>query len=545
MNEFANALGDAHAARAKQWIDRLPMEGWRAVALIAFIHLVVALLAFDPTPQAGGDNAAYRALAEALVAGRGYVRLWEPSHAMETLYPPVFPLLLAAPIKLGLRSFAALQLLMVVFSTAGVGAMYVWLRRTLPGATAFACGVIIALSPGLLDLSHALLSDIPFAALSALALGAFAAVSDDTTRRARNVAWLAVGIGATVLAHFTRSAGLPLLLAALLWLAWQRRYVAGALLVAVVAPLALAWSARARSTGTANYADYLRFIDPYQPELGRVDGVALMGRIFDNGARYVTRHLPNLLVGTGGGFAALAGVIVFGLAIVGFSTRVRRPSVAELWIVLYSGVLLLWPQTWSGERLLLPIYPLLLAYAALALPLVRERLPRPAILAAFALAALSLIVSDVQRVARGLGCTAAYRKGNLHPCVERDWADYFLVAQALRDRLPAGSVVISRKPTILYAESGYPSLVFPLSTARDTLFTEARRIGARYVMVDGSQLTSMYVYDVLRQHPSRFCSLPAFRRDLASLFRIEPERALSAAPRDTNAIVDCTPGGER
>ncbi|MEP7002564.1 MAG: hypothetical protein ABI969_18885 [bacterium] len=540
MSESDLAPGNAYALRATRWIDRLPMEGWRAVALIAFIHLVAALLAFDPTPQSGGDNAAYRTLAEALVAGRGYVRLWEPSHAMETLYPPAFPLLLAVPIRFGFRSVAALQLLMVVFSTAGVSAMYIWLRRTLPVATAFACGVIIALSPGLLDISHALLSDSPFAAWSALALCAFAALNDNGAQRTRNIAWLALGMCATVLAYFTRSAGLPLLLAALLWLAWQRRYVATAVLVAVVAPLALVWSARARSAGTANYADYLRYIDPYQPELGRVDGVALMGRIFGNAAHYTTRHLPNLLFGTDGGFAALAGVIVLGLAIAGFSTRVRRPSVAELWIVLYSGVLLLWPQAWSGERLLLPIYPLLLAYAALALPLVRDRLPRPAILVAFALAALTLMVSDVQRVAHGLRCTAAYRKGNLHACVERDWVDYFFVGHALRDRLPAGSVVISRKPTILYAESGYPSLVFPLSTVRDTLFAEARRIGARYVMVDASQLTSMYVYDVLRQHPSRFCSLPAFRRDLTSLLRIEPERAVSTAPRDTNVTHLCT-----
>lgn len=513
-------------------------NGWWATAVIAVAHLAAALLAFDPTPQAGGDNAAYRALAEALATGRGYVRLWEPGHPAEVLYPPAFPFLLAGAERLGATSFAALQLLMVPLSVACVCCMFFWLRRTLRPLPAFTCGMVIALSPGVLGLSHELLSDVPFAALSALAIGAYASVDDKRSGR-QNVAWITLAIGATVLANFTRSAGLPLILAALVWLLWRKRTTAAIALLAVVGPLALMW--RARGAGTASYTDYLRFVDPYQPQLGRVDGLALMMRMLENGDQYASRHLPTLLFGTDAGFAVLGGWVVVALAVIGFSRRVRAPSIAEFWMPLYVGLLLLWPQDWSGERLLYPLYPVILAYVAEALPIVRARVPKAVLLVLIVAAALGITVGDARRITNGLGCMSLFRRGVEYPCVDGGWRDFFDVSRSIRGRLPEGSVVLARKPTIFYAEAGYASAVFPLSVVPDTLFTEARRIGARYVMVDGSALTSMYVFDVLRAHPSRFCSLPAFRRNLASLLRIEPEHQPVLAVGDTTAIVDCKP----
>ncbi|MDB4913423.1 MAG: repeat protein [Gemmatimonadetes bacterium] len=526
--------------RVRAWSARTSLNVWQGAALIGCLHVAVALLAYDPTPQAGGDNAAYRALAEALATGRGYVRLWEPAHPMETLYPPVFPLILAAAYRLGEQSFAALQLLMVALSTAGVVAMYCWLRRTLSPVGALVCGLIIALSPGVLDLSHAILSDIPFAALSALALWAFASAEPGTDLPA---GWkngrLVIGILATIAAYFTRSAGLPLLLAALIWLAWKGRYAALGGLLLLVAPLALAWSARARHAGGANYADYLRYVDPYQPALGRADGVALISRVFENAANYGSQHLPVLLFGTHDGFAVLGGWLVLVLAALGFRMRLGRLSVAELWIPMYVGILLLWPQAWSGERLLLPIFPLILAYAALAFPFVRLHVADRWIGVVLIIGVIAALVNDGERISRGLACTAAYRRGEPNPCVENGWKDYFAVARSLHERLPAGAVVMSRKPTILYAESGYPSMVFPLSTAPDTLLSEARKIGAQYLLVDASALTQRYVYEVLREHPSRFCSVPDHRQNLALLLRIEPENP--AVSPDTGTIVDCKP----
>ena len=507
------------------WLDRNVPTGWRALLVVALVHVIAALLAFDPTPQASGDNAAYHALAEALATGRGYVRLWEPTQPPETLYPPVFPLLIAAAMRLGVQSWAALHLLMICFSAAFVCASYGLLRRVVSPAQAFVCSVAVALSPALLDASHALLSDVPFAALTAAALWAFATLDAGDRHDAARERWLvAVGLVATVLAYFTRSAGLPLVIAAFAWLLWKRRLVVAGILGAMVVPLAIAWSARARHQGGA-YTDFLRYIDPYQPELGRVDAVDVLVRMFSNLDLYASRHLPSLLYGGTDGFAAFGGWICVILAVIGYWFRVRRPSVSELWVPLYLGLLLLWPAAWSGDRLLLPMYPLLLAYAVLALPLTRVFLPRPVVVCTLVIAGIGLLSSDVQRARRGVHCTSAYRRGTARPCVENGWGDFTDLSMRLRGRLPDSSVILSRKPTILYAESGYRSLMYPLSSAPDTFFAEARRAGARYVVVDVSTLANLYLFPALRTHPNRFCTLPDFQRIRASLMRIEPEGA--------------------
>ena len=69
------------------------------------------------------------------------------------------------------------------------------------------------------------------------------------------------------------------------------------------------------------------------------------------------------LLGTGLLGAAAAAVLLL-LAAVGWIRRMRRPGVAELMPPLYLGMLLVWQPDWSGERLLLPVLPLLLALGA-------------------------------------------------------------------------------------------------------------------------------------------------------------------------------------
>jgi hypothetical protein len=420
------------------------------------------------------------------------------------------------------------------------------LRRIVSPAQSFVCAVLLALSPGLLDASHSLLSDVPFAALTAAALWAFASLDQLRHGDEARERWLlAAGLTATMLAYFTRSAGLPLLIAVFAWLVWRRRIVASGILAAIAIPLIVAWSLHARAAGGTNYTDFLRYVDPYQQELGRVDGVDVLTRIGENFRKYASLHLPTLLYGSTNPFAAFGGWVMVILAVIGYWGRIRRPTVSEFWVPMYLGLLLLWPATWSGDRLLLPMYPLLLAYAVLALPIAREFIPRPVILGVLLVAGISLLASDGARAERGLHCTGLYRHGVARPCVEDGWEDFTALSMRMRGRLPEGSVVLSRKPTILYAESGYRSLVYPLSSVRDTFFAEARRAGAHYVVADASNLANLYLFPALSDHPSRFCTVPDLQRIRASLMRIEPESVWVRAGPDTAAIKACPQSAER
>ena len=89
-----------------------------------------------------------------------------------------------------------------------------------------------ALSAGVVDLARWELSDVPFWCFTALALWAFArlekvpdAGAEPAAGEGRTGGWAALALAslAVLLAYVTRSAGVPMVVAAAGWLAWRGR----------------------------------------------------------------------------------------------------------------------------------------------------------------------------------------------------------------------------------------------------------------------------------------------------------------------------------
>jgi len=499
------------------------------VASILLLHLLLALLAFDPTPFTGGDNAGYIALARSLLERGAYLELYDPAAPPHTQYPPAFPAVIAAALAAGIRPWIGLKLLIIGFSLAAVGFTFLWLRRRgWPGAAPWVA-LIVAVSPGVLDLSHWILSDVPFWAFTMAALWAFERLRPDDWRR------FGIAVAATTLAYFTRSAGLPLVLAATAWLALRRRWRQLAVFILVVAPLATLWWLRARSLGGVDYVQQFLMVNPYAPELGRIGLGEFLDRVLENDRRYIGLHLPVLLLGLEGHLLLpLSGSILL-LAAVGWGARLRRPGVPELFLPLYAGLLLSWPHVWSGERFLLPALPLILAYAAIGLARVCRRFaPRLARVAgpASALLVLFTAVPGVYvATATGGECTRLYAEGERYPCVGAHWRDYFELAEWSRRALPDGAVVLSRKPRLFYLIGGHPGRVYPFSEEPDTFFAAAREAGARYVVLDYVDgLSASYLAPVLVERGASFCMMRSLGSTRAALFGIVADSASAASP---------------
>ena len=80
-----------------------------------------------------------------------------------------------------------------------------------------------------------------------------------------------------------------------------------------------------------------------------------------------------------------------------------------------------------------------------------------------------------------------------------------------RSALPQGSSVLSRKPRIFYVMSGVPSRTFPFSIDPEDVLGEARRAGARYVVLDQWDAQAMrYVGEAVAQRPQAFCAVGGF-----------------------------------
>lgn len=547
----------ARTAPATPWLAQV-RPAHVAIAL-ALLHLALVLVSLDPSPHGGGDNASYLALARSLREHGTYQELWDPAARPHTQYPPGWPLILAGAMTLGIQPWLGFKVLVALLSSLAVGLSYLWARRLASPGTALGMGVLLAVCAGVVDLSRWELSDPPFWAFTMLALWGFARLGADGSADrppadpapADDKPWkawlgpLALASAATLLAYATRSAGLPLVVAAAGWLAWRRRWAWLGVFAAFIAPFALFWWARGRAVGGPGYAGYLWYVDPYRPMLGKLSMGGMLQRIVSNGVEYAADHLPYLLTGVRNGApAAVLGTAVVLLAMAGWGMRVRRAGVPELWLPLYLGLVLVWPEEWSGERFLLPALPMLLLCAAEPVRLLAARTGRAALVGAalvgvIVLASIPPLGRQVQYAIR---CRAVYGPQNPFPCLAEPWGDFLDLARGLRGQLPADAAVLSRKATLFWAYSQVPSRTYPFTDNPDTLLAAAREARARYIMLDYMDRVSiMYLAPVLMQRPQAFCVMRAAGPGRATLMAIQPgaERMpnLRARPGDETADI--------
>lgn len=515
--------------------SRLPRWGGLAAALA--LSLGAVLFAFNPVPHDGGDNATYVTLAYSLLRFGTYTELFDPARPPHTTYPPVFPALLALMIALGARTWTALKAVAVVSTVAASGLTYLWAERSLGVRWALGVAGALALAPAAVYYGHWEISDTTFLAfvvLALLALERAGRAGGPLDRR-----WLAVGVAAVGLAYFTRTAGLPLVLALLAWLALERRWRALTVSGIALGLPAVLWAARSRLAGTGVYANAFWLRDPYDWSKGTLGAAELAQRAGRNVVYYGGTIVPEGLSGATGPVAVAIGILVLGLALAGWAgTLRRRVGPTEIFFPCYAGLLLLWPEVWSGDRFALPLFPILLLYAARTVKRVggaggvSPLWAGAALLALLVLPSLRSLVLLRQEAAR---CATLSVRESAFACYGPGKASFMKAAEWARTNLPEGSAVLTRKPSLFYAMSGIPSRAFPFVEDPAAHLRAAREAGARYALYDRwDGLSVGYVLEAVRARPDAFCAVHGFASDGTTLLGILPE----AARHEANARED-------
>ncbi len=486
-----------------------PIPPVAILALVAVIHLAIAFPALNPAPHNGGDNAGYLSLAHSLATGAGYVEAWDPALAPHTKYPPLYPAMLAGAMGLGAEAWITFKLLSLLLVTVSVVICFAWVRDRHGMVMAIGVSTVLAFSPAFLWSTNWILSDPLFLALTLACLWSF--------HRSEQVAvpsrWILAGCVLAILSTFTRTAGLPLVLAvgAALGLARSWRALAGFAAVFVV-PNVL-WWLRSQAGGEAQYVSEFWMIDPYQPDLGRAGIGDLAARVLENLQGYVLVHIPAGLSSWSGGALTALGLVLMALALAGWVARIRvRWTVVELFTPLYFGLILVWPAVWSGDRFALPLYPLVLFYAGEALLEGAKRIDPRLPLAAGAIALALLLVPSMQSWGESLSgasaCRGVVRQAGPFACYSEGFRQFVTASRWVGENIPDGSAVFSRKPRIFYTLSGVQSRTYPLSPDPERFFLEAREAGVSYVVLDRVDgLGQAYVGAVVQDRPWAFCGL--------------------------------------
>ncbi len=501
----------------------LSWRGWLAIACA--VHVAAALLLYEPTLFPGGDNAGYMILGRALRTLAGYRDLYLPGAPLHAKYPPMYPILLAlVGWAGGLQLFKLVSLALTTATVALAGLLG---RRWLGAAGGLLAAFVVALDPVLLEYGHYVLSEAPFVALVLLGVWALEEESHAPL-------WL--GLLAAGAAFLTRTAGLPLLAAAVLapLLARRGRRAAWAVGVAVLAAGGWAVWQHVAAPAQAGYLRQLVLIDPYDPSRGSVGAAGLVTRGARNLWSYVSAIFPASLsggpagagaAGGAGGLLTASGLLLTALAAAGWIRRAtRRLGAAELFTALYAGMIALWPSVWTDRRFLLPVLPLLLLYVLVGAGALAEvatdrdgdktgRPPGGASRAgrrartAGAAAALLLILPGALYVLRTaplrVRCIADYRAGA--PCDPPAMESFYDAARWAGSHLPADAIVANRKPRLFYWFSGLRGDVYRFTSDPDLLMRGLDEMGADFVVIDQvSATTAEYLVPAIRAHADRF-----------------------------------------
>jgi len=372
----------AHVGSLNPLVELETRDFWIAGGLALAVVVFAGAFLFVPTATGSfHDDAIYLSTARSLAAGDGYRLIDLPESPPQTKYPILYPAVLAVvwmffpdfP-----RNLWLMQGLTLLSAAAALAVSYLYLLRFGYSTryAAFASVALAATTPFLLFVSTRLLSEMPFALLFLLALWRLELVS----RRApgRGLSQIATGV-IVALPFLCRSVGFVMIAMTplLLWRA-RRPIVLTLVGAAITACPWIYWSLTAlgqwqRDSVVGYYTDY---IGSWSILLN--DPVALLGwNLLHLGLQPVNLSLVGLnLAGVWlldwklSPLFLVAGALSW-ITIVRAATRLQ---ILPVLLVSYALLLLLWP--WPPGRFLLPVLPLVLAFAGqTALRISRTVLP--------------------------------------------------------------------------------------------------------------------------------------------------------------------------
>src|SRR5262245_45024377 len=252
------------------------------------------------------DSAVYVLLAEALANGRGYTNISYVGDPSNVQYPPFFPLILTPVVYFFGRNFLLMKVVVLLFAFASLLFTYFFIERSAGEKKALLITAVLGISPTFFVYSHEVMSEIAYLCFSLLTLHFL-------SRYNRERRWLtssgASAVIFIILAYFTRSIGLSLLLAAPVSLLLlkppgklQYRVLAATVFAIFCALPVLAWTMRSSALGwSANpslvqeqlgskplYTDFFLAKNEFAADDGMVESVAdLWPRIYHNSYAYI------------------------------------------------------------------------------------------------------------------------------------------------------------------------------------------------------------------------------------------------------------------
>jgi hypothetical protein len=555
-------LGPARSRHAASPLRRFGAGHWSSIAVIALALLLWAPRFSGPI-DLRWDAGVYYLLGTSLAKGEGYRIASEPGSPEALQYPPLLPALVALhqwalattdPTIVAPWLRSSYVALFVVYSLIVLALA----RRHLSPGFALAATVLCMLHIMTIFLSDLLFAELPFAVVSVLF--ALVAASRVPTSRpwAREMASFALaGIG-----FLLRTTGVALLAAWVMEAIMRRQWRFAVVRAALALVPIMLWQAhveRVRASDeyrrpaysyqrapyqyyNVSYTENVLLIDPFRPELGRLDARTLAARLVTNLAK-----MPAVLgeaTSTTNPYWQLAlermnrllrrhhvPVGAVWVPILGFGTLVLAGIVilarSGAWLIVFivvGSVGLVCTTPWPGQftRYLAPLAPFLTIAAVSTLSWIgaalRARQHRWAPLGRLALASILVLAFIVQAYSAQWtfrrhqsaesssfvpeGSSAAASRFFFH---DRSWQAWEQAVAWIDAHAPPDAIVATTSPHLCYLLTGRRAVLPPMEINPVRAWRLLEAVPVSYVIVDELEFADMsrrYALPAVENHPA-------------------------------------------
>jgi predicted secreted protein len=484
-------------------------------SVAAILFLVIYLARLDHAVGLFVDDAWYVLLAQALATGHGYQLINSPSPGILPTYPPGYPFLLSLAYRLRPSFPDNLLLLKSVSVLAMLGVGWASWRhfrrdREWPQWLALVSALTVALAPSLVFLAtSSAMSECVYMAFQLLAV-----VAVETCARAEQDkrGWrYALLAGALAVAAFlTRSIGVAVIGAGLLYLLKERRWRSAAVFAGTVVLLAAPWMLYARlhaPTPAQRNEQGGMIVQPYDVQLwqrragdvtrGMISIGEMPERMWNNTLMMIGNNPARLFLPVFYRSTKLSGEEVLEtstetkllawllslLIVPGFVLTVRRKvTSAELLVVFTFLIASVW--SWDPYRFVLPLAPFLLFYLLETLRAIYElaqrrlqlKSPAPPWKALTAVVGLLLVCYLADHAGYW------YQRNDLTPAEYLPWRALFEENKAeldwLREKALPDTVIVSENPALVYLYAGHKSMA---GERIEEKWEDWKRLNVRYL----------------------------------------------------------------
>lgn len=531
---------------------------------VVFVYLIILAVLFngvydrifDKKVHLGGDNAGYYIYGKSIAKGEGYVAIHNKDKVKANHFPPGYPVLIAATMKLFSGKVDTIKAANGFYMLAALYVLFFLFRAITKNIHLSFVACLIALyNFHLLQYSTIMMSEIPYLLFSAISLLLFT-LTDFKKPAHKNLMFFAF-VGVLVFSFYIRTMGISLFLSFMLILLFQKQWkYAGVLAIGFIL-LVAPWQIRSHSLGGNSYVNQLLRKNPYRPEMGQMELKDWPTRVKKNVKRYLALEITNGMlpfqtIDYKKTKIALEGdprteeqkakaaeqeakkkeqqakskqvdvfqnqktdvtstdyiitLILLILMAIGLARLKDHRILIGLYLAGTFGILILWPEAWFGVRFMLPLIPILILLAlyglvqTVSLGFEMSKKKEPWLIGAILpflifypiYAKLEPRVGELEKQGKGIYVSK--------------FKNYFDIATWANKNLERDAVVSCRKGQLFYLYANRYVTGYKNTLDKEELIENLHDKGVTHVVLDqlGYASTSRYLYPAIKKYPGKF-----------------------------------------